>query len=170
MWWSPDSRKLAYYRFDEKQVPDYYLQMNQTADPGHARRRGVSEAGQAESRSSTCSSTTSPRRRRRGSTCATASRSTTTSVGHYVYNVAWSPDGTRAAASTARTAGRTSSSSRPASPRPASAARSSARNGRPAGSRTARRCAFLKDGKRFIWESRAQRLEELLSLRSERAS
>jgi dipeptidyl-peptidase 4 len=30
MWWSPDSRKLAYYRFDEKQVPDYYLQMNQT--------------------------------------------------------------------------------------------------------------------------------------------
>ena len=30
MWWSPDSRKLAYYRFDEKPVPDYYLQMNQT--------------------------------------------------------------------------------------------------------------------------------------------
>jgi dipeptidyl-peptidase 4 len=30
MWWSPDGRKLAYYRFDEKQVPDYYLQMNQT--------------------------------------------------------------------------------------------------------------------------------------------
>jgi len=31
MWWSPDSHKLAYYRFDEQQVPDYYLQMNQTA-------------------------------------------------------------------------------------------------------------------------------------------
>ncbi len=31
MWWSPDGRKLAYYRFDEKQVPDYYLPMNQTA-------------------------------------------------------------------------------------------------------------------------------------------
>jgi dipeptidyl-peptidase 4 len=30
MWWSPDGSKLAYYRFDEKQVPDYYLQMNQT--------------------------------------------------------------------------------------------------------------------------------------------
>src|SRR5206468_12474459 len=30
MWWSPDSRKLAYYRFDESQVPDYFLQMNQT--------------------------------------------------------------------------------------------------------------------------------------------
>src|SRR5438105_1685723 len=30
MWWSPDGRKLAYYRFDEKLVPDFYLQMNQT--------------------------------------------------------------------------------------------------------------------------------------------
>jgi dipeptidyl-peptidase-4 len=30
MWWSPDGRKLAYYRFDESGVQDYYLQMDQT--------------------------------------------------------------------------------------------------------------------------------------------
>ena len=30
MWWSPDSLKIAYYRFDEKQVPDYHLQLDQT--------------------------------------------------------------------------------------------------------------------------------------------
>ena len=30
MWWSPDSKKLAYYRFDEKQVLDYNLQLDQT--------------------------------------------------------------------------------------------------------------------------------------------
>ncbi len=30
MWWSPDSRKLAYYRFDEQQVPDFYVTLNQT--------------------------------------------------------------------------------------------------------------------------------------------
>jgi dipeptidyl-peptidase-4 len=30
MWWSPDSRKLAFYRFDESPVPDYYLQLDQT--------------------------------------------------------------------------------------------------------------------------------------------
>jgi dipeptidyl-peptidase-4 len=30
MWWSPDNRKIAFYRFDESAVPDYYLQMNQT--------------------------------------------------------------------------------------------------------------------------------------------
>ena len=29
-WWSPDGTKLAYYRFDESGVPDYYLQLNQT--------------------------------------------------------------------------------------------------------------------------------------------
>lgn len=30
MWWSPDSKKLAFYRFDEKNVPDYFLQLDQT--------------------------------------------------------------------------------------------------------------------------------------------
>ncbi len=29
-WWSPDSKKLAYYRFDESKVADYYLQLDQT--------------------------------------------------------------------------------------------------------------------------------------------
>ena len=30
MWWSPDSGKLAFYRFDETHVKDYYVAMNQT--------------------------------------------------------------------------------------------------------------------------------------------
>ena len=30
MWWSPDGSKLAYYRFAESPVKDYYLQMDQT--------------------------------------------------------------------------------------------------------------------------------------------
>jgi dipeptidyl-peptidase-4 len=30
MWWSPDSKKLAYYRFDESKVTDYYLELDQT--------------------------------------------------------------------------------------------------------------------------------------------
>ena len=28
MWWSPDSRRVAFYRFDESKVPDYYLALN----------------------------------------------------------------------------------------------------------------------------------------------
>lgn len=31
LWWSPDGRKVAYYRFDESQVPDYYLALDQTS-------------------------------------------------------------------------------------------------------------------------------------------
>ncbi len=31
IWWSPDSSKVGYYRFDESQVKDFFLQMNQTA-------------------------------------------------------------------------------------------------------------------------------------------
>ncbi len=30
MWWSPDSKRLAYYGFDETPVTDYYLQLAQT--------------------------------------------------------------------------------------------------------------------------------------------
>ncbi|HUA57946.1 MAG TPA: DPP IV N-terminal domain-containing protein [Verrucomicrobiae bacterium] len=30
IWWAPDSKKVAFYRFDESKVPDYFLQMNQT--------------------------------------------------------------------------------------------------------------------------------------------
>ncbi len=30
IWWSPDGRKLAYYRFDERAVRDYFMAMRQT--------------------------------------------------------------------------------------------------------------------------------------------
>ncbi|PYR54970.1 MAG: peptidase [Acidobacteria bacterium] len=30
MWWSPDSRKLAFYRFDESKVPDFWLALDLT--------------------------------------------------------------------------------------------------------------------------------------------
>ena len=30
MWWSPDASKLAYYRFDENPVPDFFIEMDQT--------------------------------------------------------------------------------------------------------------------------------------------
>lgn len=30
MWWSGDSQKLAFYRFDESRVPDFHLQLGQT--------------------------------------------------------------------------------------------------------------------------------------------
>ena len=151
MWWSPDSRKVAYYRFDEKQVLDYYLQLDQTKIQSTNDVEAYPKAG-ARIRSSTSASTTSRRRRVRRSTSATASRSTTASSG--ITSTACPGRPTAASCcSTAPTAGRTSSSSSPRTPTPARPASSSAKSGRPAGSTTGRRCSFLKDNRRFIWES-----------------
>ena len=94
MWWSPDSSKLAYYRFDEKQVPDYYLQIEPDAG----------------SRTSSTSRRIRSRARRIPIVDlfvydVAAKRKTTRVdvrdgkpfdndvVGHYVYHMAWSPDG-----------------------------------------------------------------------------
>ncbi len=30
IWWAPDSKKIAFYRFDESQIKDYYLTINQS--------------------------------------------------------------------------------------------------------------------------------------------
>src|SRR5690606_26286805 len=30
IWWSPDSRRVAFYRFDESQVRDYFVALDQT--------------------------------------------------------------------------------------------------------------------------------------------
>ena len=50
MWWSPDSTKLAYYRFDEMQVPDYHLQLDQTKVQSKDDIEAYPKAGSAESR------------------------------------------------------------------------------------------------------------------------
>ena len=47
MWWSSNSQKLAYYRFDESSVPDYYLQINQTKVQSTADIEPYAKAGAA---------------------------------------------------------------------------------------------------------------------------
>ena len=44
MWWSPDSKKIAFYRFDEKHGARLLPAARPDGDPGHARRRGVPES------------------------------------------------------------------------------------------------------------------------------
>ncbi|MCX6566776.1 MAG: DPP IV N-terminal domain-containing protein [Candidatus Aminicenantes bacterium] len=46
MWWSPDSARLAFYRFDESKVPDYFLQMDQTRLYSRADIEAYPKAGQ----------------------------------------------------------------------------------------------------------------------------
>ena len=53
IWWSPDSRKVAYYRFDESQVPDYVLQIDSDGqcDPHHHEERHCCPSSHSHRRS-----------------------------------------------------------------------------------------------------------------------
>jgi dipeptidyl-peptidase 4 len=92
MWWSPDSKKLAFYRFDESKVVDYYLSLGQTSIQSKMDVEAYPKAG-------------TPNPVVDLFVYDLASKKTTRIdvrdgkpfengvVGHYVYNVGWSPDG-----------------------------------------------------------------------------
>jgi dipeptidyl-peptidase 4 len=92
MWWSPDGTRLAFYRFDEKPVKDYWLQTDQTAVQGTVQVEAYPKAG-----------TANPivdlfvHDLRTGTTTRMDARDgkplTDDVVGHYVYGIAWSMDG-----------------------------------------------------------------------------
>ena len=92
MWWSPDSRKLAYYRFDEKQVPDYHLQLDQTKIQSRNDVEAYPKAGAPNPIVELFVYDVVAKTRtrvdvREGKPFDDAV------VGHYVYKIAWSPDG-----------------------------------------------------------------------------
>lgn len=93
MWWSPDGKRLAYYRFDEKPVKDYYLAMDQTKVQAALDVEAYPKAGSdnpivdlyvydVESQRTTKIDVRDGK------------QFTNDVVGHYVYRVGWSPDGT----------------------------------------------------------------------------
>ena len=92
MWWSPSGTQLAYYRFDENPVKDYWLQMDQTAVQGSVMIEAYPKAG-----------TQNPivdlfvHDLPSGKTIRIDARDgkplTDDVVGHYVYGITWSPDG-----------------------------------------------------------------------------
>jgi dipeptidyl-peptidase-4 len=92
MWWSPDGTKLAYYRFDESPVPDYYLQLNQaqlqsTIDTEAYPKAGVNNPVVELYVFDLASRKTVQIDVRDGKPMSDDV------VGHYVYRVGWTPDG-----------------------------------------------------------------------------
>ncbi len=93
MWWSPDGSKLAYYRFDESPVQDYFLQLGQTKIQSEMDIEAYPKAGSANPVVDLfvydVATNTSVRVDvRSGAPFADST------VGHYVYRVGWTPDGT----------------------------------------------------------------------------
>lgn len=93
MWWSPSGKMLAYYRFDENPVPDYYLQLNQTELQSTIDTEAYPKAGVPNPIVDLFVYDLDS-----GATKRMAIRNgapfTDDVVGHYVYNIRWSPDGT----------------------------------------------------------------------------
>jgi dipeptidyl-peptidase 4 len=91
MWWSPNNKKVAFYRFDESPVADYYLQLDQTKLQSRMDIEAYPKAGtpnpivelfvyDVETKKTTEVDV------RDGKPFDNAV------VGHYVYHVLWSPD------------------------------------------------------------------------------
>jgi dipeptidyl-peptidase-4 len=88
MWWSPDGAKLAFYKFDESPVKDYFLQYSQTKVQDTLDVEAYPKAG-------------APNPIVTLFVYDLASKKTTTvdtkfadpTLGEYVYDVRWSPDG-----------------------------------------------------------------------------
>jgi dipeptidyl-peptidase-4 len=151
MWWSPDSRKIAYYRFDEKQVLDYHLQIDQTKIQSRNDVEAYPKAGAPNpivelfvydiaSKKSTKIDV------RDGKPFDNAV------VGHYVYRVSWTADSSELLFN--RTNRRQNILEFVAAKPDTGATRVIIREEWPTGwVQNSPPIEFLKDNRRFIWES-----------------
>jgi dipeptidyl-peptidase-4 len=151
MWWSPDSRRLAYYRFDEHDVRDYFLVANQLQMQPTLDAEAYPNAGtpnpvvdlfvyDVASKQSVRVDVRDGKPFDDGV------------VGHYVYRVAWTADGSEL---TFLRMNRRQNVMEFAAANPATGAvRVILREEWPTGWVMAEpRLVFLRDGRRFIWES-----------------
>jgi len=151
MWWSPDSAKLAFYRFDESKVPDYFLQMDQTLLYSKADIEAYPKAGQPNPVADIL-------------VYDVATKKTTVIdvrdgkpfendvVGYYAYNVSWSRDSRELLFN--RTNRRQSIMDFTAADPATGACRTVIREEWPTGwVDNAPEIQWLEDGRRFIWAS-----------------
>ncbi len=151
MWWSPDGKKLAFYRFDESGVPDFYLQMDQTKIQSSLDIEAYPKAGAPNPIVDLFVLDVAG-----GAITKLDIRDgkpfTNEVVGHYVYAVSWSPDGSELLVH--RTNRRQNVLEFAACSPAGGSCRVVVRDEWPASwVDNTPTFQFLADGKRFIWES-----------------
>ena len=91
MWWSSNSQKLAFYRFDESRVPEFYLQLNQTKIQSTADVEAYAKAGGTNPVVDLFIYDVAAQKTVRVEVRDGKSFENSV-VGHYVYGVSWSRD------------------------------------------------------------------------------
>ena len=92
IWWSPDASKVAFYRFDESPVKDFYLPLGLTAIQSQLDVEAYPKAGAANPIADVLVYDVASRRTTKIDV-RSGREFTNDVVGHYVYNIRWSPDG-----------------------------------------------------------------------------
>jgi dipeptidyl-peptidase-4 len=102
IWWSPDGKKVAFYRFDESPVKDFYLQMSQAQVQSTLDVEAYPKAGAPNPIAKVlvydlASRQTTEIDHRDGKPFtdipADGSKFVTDNIGHYVYGIRWARDG-----------------------------------------------------------------------------
>jgi dipeptidyl-peptidase-4 len=92
MWWSPDSKKIAFYRFDESAVTDYFLQLDQTKLQSKMDIEAYPKAGAPNPIADLFIYDLDTKKTVRLDV-RDGKPFDNSVIGHYVYNISWSPDG-----------------------------------------------------------------------------
>jgi len=151
MWWSPDNKKVAFYRFDESQVPDYFLQLDQTKLQSKMDIEAYPKAGVNNPIADLLVYDVGTKKTvkldvRDGKPFDNSV------IGHYVYNVQWASDGSELLCN--RTNRRQNIMEFTACNPETGKCRVIVREEWPTSwTENHPPMKFLKDGKRFIWES-----------------
>jgi dipeptidyl-peptidase-4 len=88
MWWSPNSNMLAFYRFDESKVPDYYIAMDQIAIQDRLDTEAYPKAGAPNPQVELFVYDLAKNKLTKINTHFGQNE-----LGEYVYDVRWAPDG-----------------------------------------------------------------------------
>ena len=151
IWWSPDGSKLAFYRFDERPVRDYVLQMDQTTVAGSAASEAYPKAGTENPIVDLFVYDVAT-----GATQRIDARDgkplTDDVVGHYVYGISWTKDGSELLL---RRTNRRQNIMEFAACQPTTGACRVIVHEEwlPSWTENSPTISWLADGKRFIWES-----------------